>query len=896
MKLSCFKLFLLVWLGIIGTASATSYTLSVTNLGSGTVTKNPTNSSYPAGVTVIVTATPDSGWYFAGWSGDTNGTVNPLNVTVESDLVITGNFLPYPVYTLTLVTNGQGTIALNPAGGSYLSNSLVAVTATPASGWVFAGWSEASSSSANPLSLTMDANLSLTGTFAELPFFDQEPISVTNTVGSTVSFSAHATGTGPLAYQWFFNNGSLTGATDTTLTLTNVSPLRAGNYQIIVTNDYGSATSSVVSLTLTNPSGSTNVVYSADEGSLRAALSIGGWVSLAFNGTLTLTNTIEITNNVSLDGKNVAAIISGGNAVQLFSVAPGVTFSVTNVTLADGSCIVTNEGTETPAEGGAICNDGGSVILAGCTLTNDTAQSLLAANGLACGGALFNNGGTVSLFGCSIFNNEVVGGIYNGTPNYDDSIGGLGLGGALYNTNGSLIIVNCLINSNSCTSAGMPWTSSPTYGGALYEASGLVAITNSRFNGNLALGNDGTAIDNESFFAAQSAYGGALAAIAGTMAIENSRFSGNTAHGGNYGFDMSLAFGGAVYNTADLQVRNSSFSGNQASSGGNNYATDGNDLSGNGGALYNLGTAALNGCVIYSNIAQGGSSLSTAFEAGNGGFALGGGIFNAAQLAITNCTLALNSVVAGSGSSNDGLGPPEPPAGVNGNALGGGLFNSSGATFTALNITIASNYCVAAGPGFSGSNGVAAGCQVANTNGTLALHNSIIAYGGTNGNAYGVITDDGYNISSDGSANLDSGLSYSYTDPLLGPLANYGGPILCMALLPGSPAIDSADSSDFPPIDQRGYIRPIGAGPDIGAYEYGSFPLSVLALTPPSGTNNLRLSFTAAVSNVYVLQGSTNLFDWINLSTNGPFASPTSISQTINTESFPARYFRLMVH
>ncbi len=890
MKLSFFKLSLLLWLGIVGTASATSYTLTVTNEGSGTVTRNPTNSSYPAGVTVIVTATPNSGSYFAGWSGGANGAANPLNVTMESDLVITGNFLPYPVYTLTLATNGQGTIAPNPAGGSYLSNSVVAVTATPAAGWVFAGWSGATNSSANPLTLTTDTNLSLAGTFAELPFFDQEPLSVTNAVGSTVNFSALAMGTPALSYQWFFNNASLTGATNATLSFTNVSSGRAGNYQIVVTNAYGSATSSVVSLALTNFGGSTNVVYSANEGSLRAALSLGGWVSLAFNGTLTLTNTIEITNNASLDGKNVAAVISGGNAVRLFTVAPGVTFSVTNVTLADGSCIVTNQSSDTPADGGAIYNDGGSVTLVDCTLTNDTARSLLVESGLARGGALFNNGGNVSLFGCSISNNLVVGGIYNGTLNYADNYGGLGLGGALFNTNGSLTIVNCLINSNSCTAAAMPWAGSPSYGGALYQASGSVAITNSFFDGNLALGNNAINLGLGSTYAAQPGYGGALAAMAGSVVIENSRFSGNKAQGGNGGWLMSQAFGGAVYNTANLTVGNSTFSGNQASSGANDFATDGAGLSGNGGAIYNLGTAALNGCAIYSNLVQGGSTLNDNGEAGNGGFAFGGGIYNAAQLAVTNCTLALNSAIGGSGSPNVFN---FPPAGVNGTTLGGGVFNSSGATFTALNVTVASNSCVASGPGLSGTNGLAAGCQVANTNGTLVLHSSIIAYGGINSNAYGPITDDGYNISSDGSANLVSGSSYSYTDPLLGPLANYGGPTWCMALLPGSPAIDSADSSDFPPIDQRGFIRTIGDGPDVGAYEYGSGPLNVLELTLLAGTNALQLSFTATGSSVYLLQGSTNLFDWINLSTNGPFASPTNISQTISLEGFPARYFRL---
>ncbi len=121
---------LFLYLLITSTAGATSYTLTVGAQGSGTVTKNPTNATYPAGVVVTLTATPSNGWYFANWPGDTNGSVNPLNVTMNFDLVITGNFLAYPTYSLALATNGQGAIDLNPPGGSYPSNTLVTVTAT----------------------------------------------------------------------------------------------------------------------------------------------------------------------------------------------------------------------------------------------------------------------------------------------------------------------------------------------------------------------------------------------------------------------------------------------------------------------------------------------------------------------------------------------------------------------------------------------------------------------------------------------------------------------------------------------------------------------------------------------------------------------------------------------
>jgi hypothetical protein len=108
----------------------------------------------------------------------------------------------------------------------------------------------------------------LTGTFAQLPAFDTQPAGVTNVAGSTISFTSHAVGNAPLGNQWFFSGGLINNATNTTLTtltLTNVQSVNAGNYWIIATNNYGSATSSVVALVITNSIGTTNVVNSPDE-------------------------------------------------------------------------------------------------------------------------------------------------------------------------------------------------------------------------------------------------------------------------------------------------------------------------------------------------------------------------------------------------------------------------------------------------------------------------------------------------------------------------------------------------------------------------------------------------------------------------------------------------------
>src|ERR1700687_5791998 len=69
--------FVLLWLLLTDSAGATSYTLTVNTNGSGTVIRNPSNSTYPSGVVVTVTATPSAGWYFSGWTGDAVGTLNP---------------------------------------------------------------------------------------------------------------------------------------------------------------------------------------------------------------------------------------------------------------------------------------------------------------------------------------------------------------------------------------------------------------------------------------------------------------------------------------------------------------------------------------------------------------------------------------------------------------------------------------------------------------------------------------------------------------------------------------------------------------------------------------------------------------------------------------------------
>ncbi|MFH8492637.1 choice-of-anchor Q domain-containing protein [Streptomyces coeruleorubidus] len=107
--------------------------------------------------------------------------------------------------------------------------------------------------------------------------------------------------------------------------------------------------------------------------------------------------------------------------------------------------------------------------------------------------------------------------------------------------------------------------------------------------------------------------------------------------------------------------------------------------------------------------------------------------------------------------------------------------------------------------------------------GRMTLRNSIIAGNTIDGapgdckKAFATIASQGNNIDGDGSCRLSAPGDLPSRAPLVGPLADNGGPTDTVALLPGSPALDAADGC--PATDQRGVARPQGAACDIGAYE-----------------------------------------------------------------------------
>jgi hypothetical protein len=80
--------------------------------GDGSVSRSPAGNVYPTSQTVILTATPDLGQTFLGWSGDISGTQNPYNLAMAQSRVVTANFSTRPKLSL----NRPGIEGLTPSG------------------------------------------------------------------------------------------------------------------------------------------------------------------------------------------------------------------------------------------------------------------------------------------------------------------------------------------------------------------------------------------------------------------------------------------------------------------------------------------------------------------------------------------------------------------------------------------------------------------------------------------------------------------------------------------------------------------------------------------------------------------------------------------------------------
>ncbi|MEM3549935.1 MAG: DUF2341 domain-containing protein [Candidatus Bathyarchaeia archaeon] len=243
-----------------------TYLLTITIDGNGSVYINPEKAAYKQGENVTLTAFPDEGYEFVGWTGDFESNEISITITMTKNMTITVHFAPkqyvinasvigtggtiqpsglitayygenitfaitqevgYHIYDVVVDDVSQGpigtytfysinanrtivvffapneytlTINWSPSEGGtvnlnktapYYYGDVVELTAVPASGWSFVGWSGNLSGSQNPAVIIIDGNKTITAVLAQIPSIKVSEISLNTTkAAAPCNFSA----------------------------------------------------------------------------------------------------------------------------------------------------------------------------------------------------------------------------------------------------------------------------------------------------------------------------------------------------------------------------------------------------------------------------------------------------------------------------------------------------------------------------------------------------------------------------------------------------------------------------------------------------------------------------------------------------------------------------------
>jgi hypothetical protein len=265
--------------------------------------------------------------------------VSGASTRITSPITATGtNGTPFS-YRITTGPDGANVFNAAPLpNGLTVSTTSGRITGTPTVDGVFIILLTASDN--NRADRTVTTNLTLTllpngGGMSNPPSITTQPANRTATNGGVATFNVAASGTSPLRYQWSFGGTGLPNGTNSTLTLTGVTTNQAGNYSVVVTNDFGSVTSATAVLTVLVPPS-----IAAPPGSLGVMAGSSATFTVAANGTAPLhyrwrRNGINVTGatNSSFTITNAQPTHAGSYTVVVSNSVATVTSAVATLTV-----------------------------------------------------------------------------------------------------------------------------------------------------------------------------------------------------------------------------------------------------------------------------------------------------------------------------------------------------------------------------------------------------------------------------------------------------------------------------------------------------------------------------------------------------------------------------------
>jgi hypothetical protein len=634
----------------------------------------------------------------------------------------------------------------------------------------------------------------------------------------------------------------------------------------------------------------------------------GGAGGSAFGGGVYLNSATLSATNCNFYG-NSANGGTGGGVAGLSGLIPGfggngsggAIFSSTGVVTVANCLFQTNQ-----AHGG----------LAGISFILGTSSSI---SGAASGGAVQEQGGSMTNISCEFIANAA----FTPNPPQFGSIrslsGRAAQGGALFNDSGVLIEIGGTFTSNNVAGGNADYANSlpgPGQGGAIFNR-GDLQVSGSVFKLNQAAGGIRGDLGG-------SGEGGALYST-GPATMSQTWFSSNSVRGG-VGMESTLILrpsgvgeGGAIYNSNSIAVVACTFSDNVADGVVGGFSGGGifSPTPALGGGIYNVGSASVTNSTLVRNLARGGSP-DVSGGGNNGADAFGGGLFTSNGVVISvNNTFALNNAQPGVGT---GAGH------TNGTSYGGGIFSTNGST-TLLNTLLAAG---SFGSNFSGTL-TDAGHNLSsdsscNFSGPGSLNNTdpklgpLDDYGGPTptvplltgspaidggDTALGPPTDQRGRTRPYGAASDIGAFESSAPFVIRGNVSGYtlAGEVevVCestnVTTVKGNYSLEGLAAGDYNvrPSDSDYLFYPtnrlLTVGPDQVGVDFKAYRWNALSRESFSG-GTLRLMFAGTNGLTYRVLFSTNITDWIAISTNVPVSS--NLFEILDTSvlSRPAGFYR----
>jgi len=272
----------------------------------------------------------------------------PLAITSQpaSQNVIAGSNATFAVS----ITGGQGTVTYQwTFNGTNLTNSVRIAGATNANltitGIVAADAGIYRVNVTDNQRTLNSSNATLTVLFP--PAITSQPTNQSILLSSNASFAVTASGTVPLGYQWqktgvnLSDGGKVSGATTATLNLANVATNDDASYQVVVTNNYGSVTSTVATLTVLVPAFITSQPTNLSavlNSNVSFTVTVGGTVPLAYQWIHTGTNLADGgrfsgANTATLNIANAQTNDAGSYQVLVSNTYGSVTSSIALLTI-----------------------------------------------------------------------------------------------------------------------------------------------------------------------------------------------------------------------------------------------------------------------------------------------------------------------------------------------------------------------------------------------------------------------------------------------------------------------------------------------------------------------------------------------------------------------------------